>query len=64
MKRFMHMRQQSRNYFLRFPDQWVMVFEAGFRVDFVIVFVIVLCLAQSPTLCPWDTRLLDLFMQC
>ena len=42
MKRFMHMRQQSRNYFLRFHDQWVMVFEAGFRVDFVIVFVIVL----------------------
>ena len=42
MKRFMHMRQQSRNYFLSFQDQWVMVFEAGFRVDFVIVFVIVL----------------------
>ena len=58
------MRQQSRNYFLSFNDQWVMVFEAGFRIDFVIVFVIVLGRVHSPNPCPWDTRLLDLFMQC
>ena len=36
------MQQISGNYFLSFHDQWVMVFGSGFRVDFVIVFVIVL----------------------
>ena len=44
----MHMRQQSRNYFLSFHDKWVMVLAAGFRFDFVIVFVIVLCRVHSP----------------
>ena len=33
-------------------DQWVMVFEAGFRVNFVIDFVIVLCHVDSPN--PWS----------
>ena len=39
-------------------DQWAMVFEDGFRVNFVIVFVIVLCHVNSPHL--WDTLKLGL----
>ena len=50
-KRFMHMRAAEHNWGCGFPlwgeppwqgDQWAMVFEDGFRVNFVIVFVIVL----------------------
>ena len=39
-------------------DQWAMVFEDGFRVNCVIVFVIVLCHVNSPHL--WDTLSLGL----
>ena len=48
-------------------DQWAMVFEAGFRVNFAIVFVIVLvsfCVKEILPICgPWDIRVLDLFIQ-
>ena len=64
MKRFMHMRQQLWNYLLSFHDQSVMMFEVGFRVNSVIGFVTVLCRVDSPNPRPWDTRVLDLFIQC
>ena len=35
-------------------DQWVVMLEVGFRVNFVIVSVIVLCRLDSPNPGPWD----------
>ena len=45
-------------------DQWAMLFEAGFRVNCICCycFVIFLCHVDSPNPCPWDIRVLDLFM--
>ena len=39
-----------------------MVFEAGFQINFVIAFAIVLCHLDSPIRGPWDIRVLDLFI--
>ena len=39
-------------------------FSGWFCYRFCYRFVIVLCRVHSPNPCPWDTRLLDLFMQC
>ena len=36
--------------------------QVGFQVNFVIVFVILLCRVDSPNPCPWDILVLDLFI--